>query len=305
MRRATTLLLGLGLMSSCGKTITQQVDPIFDGGPEKPPVVEPDAGPIGPLGPALAPGFGPFTGTYDVNGGGLLLAVQVDGYLGLQVNDKDHQYLGVSDGGTLGGSPVGLFRARTTNGTLEDCGPVTLTGTYYNTVGQYKSVSTVCTLGTSTDGPLQGARYIGGEYYRQDLSVSGVYDLVETPTSFNTCTGTGAPPYRLKLGVSVGEGDRPSLLLAAGDTVLDQLLTGDVADGGLVGSATDPVGRLVGSISLHAQPDGTFAGTRHFKGGTDAAPCVADLTLAGSRRAAPDGGAPDAGHPDAGHPDGG
>jgi hypothetical protein len=266
----------------------------------------PDAGPpmATDAGAALAPGFGAFTGTYSVNGGGLLMAVQVDRHLALLLNGEPQAYLGLADAGHVDGGfattdagrqlqalEVETFHTELVYPDLEDCGPVTLEGTYQVAAATYQAENDFCSVGMPVTVTFPGAQLVGPDFFRQDLGRSGVFDLRETPAPDNACTTTAGGPYPLVVGLSAGVDGGPALGLAAGDGLLDAIYVPDPGDGGLLTAhALDPLGRPVGTLVLQPLPDGGWNGIRRFSSldgdvdGGQGTPCSASLSLSGSRR---------------------
>lgn len=305
-----------------------------DSGPTYPDI---DAGPPLDAGPIFAPGFGPFTGAYTVNGGGLLLALQIDGRLGLLLNDEPNAYLGFVDAGgpvdageldaghldaghldaghldaghedageldaghlDAGHEDAGhldagveiaseLFQTEIVYADLEACGPVTLAGVYDVAAFDYTAVNDYCAAGSPVSIAFPGARFVGEEFFRQDLARSGVFDVTETAGVTNACQFPSAGPYHALVGFSVGLDGGPAMAMVVGDGTLDEIDIPQPPSGAaLSAQSVDSQGKPMGLITLQPGSGASWTGTRTFTYlGSDggAAPCVASMSLAATRR---------------------
>lgn len=303
--------------------------------------VEPeDSGPPPDPIPPLAPAFGPFTGTFDVNGAGNLFVLEVDGQLALQLTAHPDHYLGryvapaadagrpdagrvdagrPVDGGVDAGPPIGglSFTSRLLYPELETCGALTLNGRFDADAGRWTATQGVCTGTSLGSGTVTGARKLAPNFYKQDLAWSGVFDGTETAATGNGCT-RAAGTRSVKVAVSLPRGGGQATVWVLGDGLKDELYFGALGDGGssLALRARDPIDRPSSTMSLTVDPDaGTLTATREADVRNGASACVAKLTLTGTRRltseppdAGPlpsDAGTTDAGRADAGRPDAG
>lgn len=269
----TLLLLALALAGchSSG-TVTPLDGGEVDAGSVEP---EPDSGPI-LKSPNIADTLGPNTGAYDVNGGGRLLVIEVDGRVGLEVSDQQDLFLGAIDGGQ--------FQSETLFPDQESCGPVTLDGEFHDG-GSYSATKTFCANGTQVDGPLQGARLLAPNVYKQNLAWSGAYDAVESPSASNGCiTFTGSHPLTIAVARDLDGGGTTALLV--GDGLREQLVFGRVDDstGILNASAVNEAGQATDSFTLFFTEDGGVGGARIMDLGTPGNPCPAHAELYGSKR---------------------
>ena len=270
-----------------------------------------DAGPPLDAGPIVAAGFGPFTGAYTVNGGGLLLAAQIDGHVALLVSGEPNAYLGIADAGILdGGRPLPdagplpdggvrttqvyaaqYFRTETEYAATETCGPITLDGVYNTGLGSYAAQNDLCTAGSPSTAEILGVRLIGSEFFRQDLAQSGVFDLTETPSSSDGCSYARTPPFPVKVGFSVPLDGGAGIVMVVGDGILDEIDQPAATVGGkLSAHSIDMNAFNNGSLTLGPPSGNTWTGTRTFAytpnygDGGFGTTCAASLTLSGTQR---------------------
>jgi hypothetical protein len=269
-----------------------------------------DAGPID-AGRYDAPGFGPFTGAYTINSGGLLLAAQIDGYVAILLNGEPNAYLGTADAGHVdGGRPLpdaGLlpdgghpgtildaaqyFNTELEYAALETCGAITLDGTFNATKESYVAVNNLCTAGSPSTVDFPGTQLLGSEFFAQDLSQSGVFDVTETPTASDGCVYPRTPPFHAKIGFSVGLDGGPALAMVVGDGIFNEIdLPAAPSAGKLTAHSIDVNGNANGTLTLGPPSGTTWTGTRTFAytpiygdGGVGSL-CAASLALSGTER---------------------
>jgi hypothetical protein len=223
----------------------------------------------------IAPGFGPFTGYFDVNGGGLLVAMQLDDALMLQINGQPNLYLGTVDGGG--------FQAEVVYSDLETCGPLTLTGALVDD-GGYVAQRVICVGDTPASGQISGFPLIGPRALVQSLVLSGVYDVTETPTANNSCASSSSGPFTAVLGLSIELDGGAATAYVEGDGLLDEADFGTFsADAGVATMGFDSAGNPISDLEWQSQ-GAQYVGHRAFDLGTPDAPCPVDLALTGTRR---------------------
>jgi len=283
------LLLAMGVLALSGAVFTgcKGDSPDDDGGTSSTGTTgttypDDDAGPVY-KDPDLADTFGPFTGAFDVNGSGRLLAIQVDGHLAVEMNDAAHVFLGQIDGGA--------FDAETNLPALETCGDggVTFAGSYQGDGGgSYQATYAFCVSSAASSGPVSGSRFIFPHVYRQDLGWSGAYDVTQAVVDGGDCLpppDDGGNTWTFSLGVS-RDRDGGAVTAALFDARAPELVFGAVDDsqGVLTAHAQDDQGAPTSTFTLYFIADGGVAGAREVTLPGASGGCTAQLSLFGAKR---------------------
>lgn len=261
-------------LAGCSSGAVQPPPPPHDAGPGDSGPDEVDSGPVLHQ-PDIADSLGAHSGAYDVNGGGRLLVIELDGRIALEVSDQQDLF--------IGGIDAGRFSAETVFADQETCGPVTLVGAFDG--GSYAATKNFCADTTPVSGPIAGSRLDAPAVYRQNLAWSGAYDAVETPASGNGCA-LFAGSHPLTIGVARDRDGGGTTAFLFGDTVKEELVFGSVDDasGILSANAVNLAGQATDTFTLFFIADGGVSGTRTIDLGSAGAPCTAQVQLFGAKR---------------------